>query len=605
MDDVDRLFQCFKCGISPPESALRERKKEKRKLMLKNREQGASTSYGTQSPKSSDKIQERSLDALPHVRNIDSSTESREKVRKGKQFSPIVFYGSPNGVPPKRPARLLRLLHEIQIDIAEQNKLREEIWATYPRQDEAMKYVKEHPQARVFCYQDHMTGQRRYLASTYNEFWKRYKNMIPVFRHHYEVIQEGSPCHIYFDLEFSKKHNINKNGDEMVDLLLLVVFDTLLEKYSIHGDHEWVIELDSSTEAILTADKFSRHLIIRLPKTAFKDNSHVGAFVAEVCSRIYCSRGKDKKFEELFVSKDSSSSEIVLQLFVDNAVYTRNRCFRLPLSSKAGKSSVLLPSGRFKSKNMAEEELFMASLICRTDADCEKLLICKMDAECVKTLHFDTEATSGCTSQTGLMQKFDWSGCKTDASVQYSTEKSPFPVLDKFIEFITSTGNVPGKIRSWYWFSEEGLIVYSMSRNRYCERIGREHKSNHVMYVVDLRRASYYQKCHDPDCRGYRSPLRNIPEDVLPDYSFSFNLAGGNEGQGPLSLTPDGSNMDSCRNDWWLEAIRVAEKLENTQKTLDLNCLDEGCEDDDQWWMAVEQIASQTELAYLEQPEQA
>lgn len=23
-----------------------------------------------------------------------------------------------------------------------------------------------------------------------------------------------------------------------------------------------------------------------------------------------------------------------------------------------------------------------------------------------------------------------------------------------------------------------------------------------VMYVVDLRRAVYYQKCHDPDCRG-------------------------------------------------------------------------------------------------------
>lgn len=36
-----------------------------------------------------------------------------------------------------------------------------------------------------------------------------------------------------------------------------------------------------------------------------------------------------------------------------------------------------------------------------------------------------------------------------------------------------------GKIRCWYWFSEDSLIVYSMSSNRYCERIGREHKSNH------------------------------------------------------------------------------------------------------------------------------
>jgi len=33
----------------------------------------------------------------------------------------------------------------------------------------------------------------------------------------------------------------------------------------------------------LYAEKFSRHLIIRIPKTAFKDNLHAGAFVAEVC----------------------------------------------------------------------------------------------------------------------------------------------------------------------------------------------------------------------------------------------------------------------------------------------------------------------------------
>lgn len=30
------------------------------------------------------------------------------------------------------------------------------------------------------------------------------------------------------------------------------------------------------------ADKFSRHLIVIIPKVAFKDNSHVGAFVGEV-----------------------------------------------------------------------------------------------------------------------------------------------------------------------------------------------------------------------------------------------------------------------------------------------------------------------------------
>lgn len=49
----------------------------------------------------------------------------------------------------------------------------EEIWATFPRQDEAMKFAKEHVHVHVFSYQDHFNGQRRFLVSTYKEFWKR------------------------------------------------------------------------------------------------------------------------------------------------------------------------------------------------------------------------------------------------------------------------------------------------------------------------------------------------------------------------------------------------------------------------------------------------
>ena len=41
--------------------------------------------------------------------------------------------------------------------------------------------------------------------------------------------------------------------------------------------------------------------------------------------------------------------------------------------------------------SQTEEDVFMVSLICNIDADCEKLLICKMDLDCVKVLHFDVE----------------------------------------------------------------------------------------------------------------------------------------------------------------------------------------------------------------------
>jgi hypothetical protein len=40
-----------------------------------------------------------------------------------------------------------------------------------------------------------------------------------------------------------------------------------------------------------------------------------------------------------------------------------------------------------------------------------------------------------------------------------------------------------GNIRSWYWFSDYGVVVYNIIGNRYCENIGRQHKSNNGMYM--------------------------------------------------------------------------------------------------------------------------
>ncbi|VVA11184.1 PREDICTED: DNA-directed primase/polymerase [Prunus dulcis] len=586
MDDVDRLFECFKCGVSPPQSALRERKRSKSNLKRRSKTQEVSSpgSAAEQTQKYASEIQ---LSA----EKSGSGTVKANNFNRAKQFSPVVFYGSPNGVPPKKPSRsLLRLLREIRVDLATQKRLssRKEVWATFPRQDEAMQFAKGNGNVHVFSYQDHYSGQRRFLVSTYDNFWRRYNNMNPKFRHHYEVIQEGLPCHLYFDLEFNKRDNAGRNGDEMVDVLISVIFEALLEKYSIQGNQEWILELDSSTEA-----KFSRHLIIRIEKTAFKDNSHVGAFVTEICSRISSAKERDGRFGNFFVRKDSKSSNFASQLFVDTAVYTRNRCFRLALSSKAGKNSVLLPTGRFKAMDMqSEEEMFMASLICNLDVDCEKLLVCKTDLDCIKTLHFDTEVNRNFGKCYSWPQEFALNGGTTDASATYFLGKSPFPALDAFIESVATVGNVSGKIRSWYWFSEFGHMVYSMSRNRYCERIGRQHKSNHVIYVADLRRAAYYQKCHDPDCRGYRSPSRPIPLDIIPEMVHEYRNDHECVPYGDQNMT------SSCITDsWWLEAIRVADDVEN--KKIDISNMENIDLEDDNWWMAVEKTASQAELAHF------
>ena len=105
--------------------------------------------------------------------------------------------------------------------------------------------------------------------------------MNPKLCHHYEVIQVGLPCHLYYDLEFNKKINTGKNVDEMVDILISITFKTLNDKYKIQGNQDWVIDLDSSNE-----EKFSRHLIIRIQNIAFKDNLLVEGFISKVCSCI-------------------------------------------------------------------------------------------------------------------------------------------------------------------------------------------------------------------------------------------------------------------------------------------------------------------------------
>jgi len=50
---------------------------------------------------------------------------------------------------------------------------------------------------RVFSVEMH-GGGRKYIASTYTEFWRRYSALPPGLRHHYEIVRENAPCHLYF-----------------------------------------------------------------------------------------------------------------------------------------------------------------------------------------------------------------------------------------------------------------------------------------------------------------------------------------------------------------------------------------------------------------------
>lgn len=262
----------------------------------------------------------------------------------------------------------------------------------------------------------------------------------------------------------------------------------------------------------------------------------------------------------------------------------------------------------------------MESLICRIDSNCERLLT------------FDTEAAGNRGGITDIGIAVDHVKHPKRTISSCTTGKSPFPALDAFVESVASVGNVPGHIRSWYWFSEHGVIVYNISGNRFCEIIGRQHKSNHVMYIVDFRTACYYQKCYDPDCRGYRSPLRPIPEGTIPQNSPVSGVEQSNnyarvhnvncDPRLPLSTTdkdnligytidpPMTSTTEHTINEcsekdiwedeaWWQEVISTMEGMEIKREPLEstqqehTSTTDDDV--DDEWWMAAEREASELE----------
>lgn len=125
---------------------------------------------------------------------------------------------------------------------------------------------------------------------------------------------------------------------------------------------------------------------------------------------------------------------------------------------------------------------------------------------------------------------------------------SPFPCLDRFVgEVLAKRGGVVGIIRAWsmdFSFckmengktSPVGTITFQMLHNRYCENIGRAHKSNNIMWIVDLATLQYWQSCYDTECRarGFRGKATDLPEEVkidLKDILFDMEMAQIDEKQ--------------------------------------------------------------------------
>ena len=106
-------------------------------------------------------------------------------------------------------------------------------------------------------------------------------------------------------------------------------------------------------------------------------------------------------------------------------------------------------------------------------------------------------------------------------------------------------------VRSWAAFPAAGCLVLNLSRNRFCARLGRPHRSNGVFYVVDFRAGAAFQKCHDPECRaaGFRGEPLPLPLAVLAEAARLQAL---------LPAAPP-ERRGWAAEDAWLETLSAAE----------------------------------------------
>jgi hypothetical protein len=363
------------------------------------------------------------------------------------------------------------------------------------------------------------------------------------------------------------------------------------EQYRLQTlERKHIVDLESSTEK-----KFSRHWIVHIPAMSEKDTDNlittevlfphsaaVGNFVRSWIGRLAEEQAtgqlqskRPTLNEHLFVRSNSKAAIDSVRCVIDLGVYTRNRLFRIMGSTKSGKpmSAALhiaetnefpfppsFQNGSFYGPAMEKKRYELRTLSQHDDEDVDHIVkkhLSKIDWA------FHAEALAQTLVVPLNSAKIDYpilAAADEDEmkrsippvtrslkssnfcmSTTLSHGLSSYPMLDEFVTAqLANRGGIQGMIRAWSIDYESTtaestpkprLISYQITRNRWCECVGRAHKSNNIAWNIDFRMFHCYQTCHDPDCRaanfrGTPVPLPEIVTEALQDAIFEQELAG-------------------------------------------------------------------------------
>ena len=342
------------------------------------------------------------------------------------------------------------------------------------------------------------------------------------------------------------------------------------KKFSRH----WIIHLmerkekqEEESSINFSSESSSAPTPFKNLEVLFRDAPTVGRFVKRLVSRLAeeiavegddFSQRRPMLSKYLFVNTKDANKPTC---FVDLGVYTRNRLFRCLGSSKFGKTATLqamlkeddeaaedetyyplsLPAGKRLDPTQSADPMSLKEFVIANDWEPHALALAESlvvplrkwprseedenDKFSTRVLDVEDESFGGVTAGNLLTTAKRYSSIQSTggrsnrsaAAISMARQGSPLPSLDKYVtDVLAARGGTQGSIRAWsVEYGPKNVpvsITYHMQKNRYCELIGRSHKSNNIFWTVDLTSWICIQGCHDPECFGRGSPVP-VPND--------------------------------------------------------------------------------------------
>ena len=181
------------------------------------------------------------------------------------------------------------------------------------------------------------------------------------------------------------------------------------------------------------------------------------------------------------------------------------------MSSKFGRSAIL----QVHASN--DMPLHLTTLHFEMDLISKSLVSADVPNDHIRILTHDGQCHGRrTTNQSGSSH----SAAASTATPQHCGSSSPYPMVDAEILRIWNA-RAGGKGGTWSNVSIDSSnckIIYQMSKaNRWCDCVGREHRSNGIFIVASWSRGVFWQRCWDAECRSsdFRSNEFPIPAIAL------------------------------------------------------------------------------------------